>query len=46
MEQVTTFLNDGTVRFYEEIMIELIHSEHAFIEKLEQKKRISSTLLD
>jgi hypothetical protein len=27
-------------------MIELIHSEHAFIEKLEQKKRISSTLLD
>jgi hypothetical protein len=38
MEQVTTFLNDGTLRFHEEIMIKLIHSENAFIEKPEQIK--------
>jgi hypothetical protein len=38
MENVTTFLNDVTLRFYEEIMIKLIHSENAFIEKLEQIK--------
>jgi hypothetical protein len=38
MEQVTTFLNDGTLRFYEEIMIKIIHSEKAFIEKVEQIK--------
>jgi hypothetical protein len=38
MEQVTSFLSEGTYRFYEEIMIKLIHSENAFIEKLEQIK--------
>jgi hypothetical protein len=32
MEQVTIFSNDGTSRFYEEIMIKFIHSENAFIE--------------
>jgi hypothetical protein len=36
--EVTTFLNDGTLRFYEEIILKLIHSENAFIEKLEQMK--------
>jgi hypothetical protein len=38
MEQVTTFSNDCTLRFYEEFVIKLIHSENAFIEKLEQFK--------
>jgi hypothetical protein len=38
MEQVTTFLNDGTLRFCEEIMMQLIHNEKAFIEKAEEIK--------